>query len=134
MAARAAHDMARLSRLLLFCLLIPASLAAQASTPADAERLFIRGVEMQRAGDVIGAIDAYKTALAMDPTRVDALSNLGAAYVHLGQFEDAIARYNAALQIDPNNAAVRLNLALAYYKSARPTEAIQPLKTIIPAR
>jgi Flp pilus assembly protein TadD len=84
MAARAAHDMARLSRLLLFCLLIPASLAAQASTPADAERLFIRGVEMQRAGDVIGAIDAYKTALAMDPTRVDALSNLGAAYVHLG--------------------------------------------------
>jgi tetratricopeptide (TPR) repeat protein len=51
--------------------------------------------------------------------------------VHLGQFEDAIARYNAALQIDPNNAAVRLNLALAYYKSARPTEAIQPLKMVI---
>ena len=89
MAARAAHDMARLSRLLLFCLLIPASLAAQASTPADAERLFMRGVEMQRAGDVIGAIDAYKSALAMDPTRVDALSNLGAAYVKLGQYDDA---------------------------------------------
>ena len=50
---------------------------------------------------------------------------------HLGQFADAIARYNAALQIDPNNASVRLNLALAYYKSARPAEAIQPLKMVI---
>ena len=124
--------MARLPRfLLLFCLLVPGSLAAQTPAPSDFDRIFMRGVEMQQSGDYIGAIDAYKSALAIDPTRVDALSNLGAAYVHLGQFEDAIARYNAALQIDPNNVAVRLNLALAYYKSARPLDAIQPLKMVI---
>jgi tetratricopeptide (TPR) repeat protein len=123
--------MARLPRFLLLCLLIPGPLAAQTSSSPDSERLFIRGMELQKGGDVIGAIDAYKTALAIDPTRVDALSNLGAAYVHLGQFDEAIARYNAALQIDPSNATVRLNLALAYYKSGRPNEAIQPLKMVV---
>jgi len=130
-AARAAPDMARLSRFILLCLLVPRLLAAQTSSSTDFDRLFIRGLELQRTGDVIGAIDAYKTALAIDPTRVDALSNLGAAYVHLGQFDEAIERYNAALQVDPNNATVRMNLALAYYKSARPVQAIQPLKIVI---
>ena len=88
---------------------------------------------MQKAGDFVGAIDTYKAALTIDPSGVDALSNLGAAYVHLGQFEDAIAQYKAALAIDPGNVTVRMNLALAYYKSARPNEAIGPLKTVIAA-
>jgi tetratricopeptide (TPR) repeat protein len=125
--------MARLPRfLLLFYLLAPgSSLSAQAPAASDADRLLVRGVELQKVGDLIGAIDAYKSVLAIDPARVDALSNLGAAYVRLGQFDEGIARYNAALQVDPTNAAVRLNLALAYYKSARPSEAIQPLKMVI---
>lgn len=121
------------------CVLLLALLPAQpllAQSPADTEtfdRTFTRALEMQKAGDYVGAIETYKAALTIDPKRVDALSNLGAAYVHIGQFEDAIAQYNTALAIDPGNATVRMNLALAYYKSARPNEAVEPLKAVVAA-
>jgi tetratricopeptide (TPR) repeat protein len=114
----------------LVLLVLPFPLFGQSRTE-DFDRVFVRALEMQKAGDLIGAIDAYKTALSIDATRVDALSNLGAAYVHLGQFDDAIAQYDAALKIEPSNATVRLNLALAYYKSGRPNEAIRPLKIVV---
>jgi tetratricopeptide (TPR) repeat protein len=115
-----------------FALLLQATSAfAQGQTAKDADRLFARGLELHQAGDILGAIDAYKAALAIAPTRPDALSNLGAAYVRLGQFDDAIKQYEAALQADALNHAVRLNLALAYYKSARPNDAIPHLKRVI---
>jgi len=122
--------MVRVCLFALALLVLPFPLSGQ-SRIEDFDRVFLRGLEMQKAGDYIGAIDAYKTALAIDATRVDALSNLGAAYVHLGQFDDAIAQYDAALKLDPTNATVRLNLALAYYKSGRPNEAIKPLKIVV---
>jgi tetratricopeptide (TPR) repeat protein len=126
--------MARMICALLFALLPAQPLVAQ--PPPDAasfDRTFSRALEMQKAGDYVGAIETYKAALTIDPKRVDALSNLGAAYVHLGQFEEAIAQYKTALAIDPSNATVRMNLALAYYKSARPNEAIEPLKVVVAA-
>ena len=123
--------MVRVRFLAALCLLVlPFPLIGQSSAD-DFDRVFLRALEMQKAGDLIGAIDAYKTALSIDATRADALSNLGAAYVHLGQFDDAIAQYDAALKIEPSNATVRLNLALAYYKSGRPNEAIRPLKIVV---
>lgn len=107
--------------------------AAQTASPQDFERHFTRAVQLQQAGDLLGAIDGYKAALAIDPDRVDARSNLGAAYVRLGQFDDGIREYEAALQADQTNAAVRLNLALAYYKSARPAQAIPQLRRVVSA-
>ena len=112
-------------------LLQAASTFAQAQNGPAADRLLARGLELHQAGDILGAIDAYKAALAIVPNRPDALSNLGAAYVRLGQFDEAIKQYEAALQADALNNAVRLNLALAYYKSARPNEAIPHLKRVI---
>lgn len=106
---------------------------SQVQTP-DAEgfeRLFARALELHQSGDILGAIDTYKAALAIIPDRADALSNLGAAYVKLGQYDDAIAQYEAALKADQMNNAVRLNLALAYYKSARPNQAIPQLKRVV---
>ena len=112
-----------------FALLLPAtSVFAQAQSAPDADRLLARGLELHQAGDILGAIDAYKAVLAIAPARADALSNLGAAYVRLGQYDEAIKQYEAALQRDALNNAVRLNLALAYYKSARPNDAIPQLK------
>ena len=107
--------------------------AAQSQRAQDFERLFVRALDLQRAGDIIGAIDNYKAALEILPDRVDALSNLGAAYVQLGQYDKAIAQYQAALKADPINRAVRLNLGLAYYKSAQFDEAIPQLKRVLAA-
>jgi tetratricopeptide (TPR) repeat protein len=107
------------------------------ATPARAQdvqsfdSLFARALEMQQAGDVLGAIEAYKAALTASPGRADALSNLGAAYVKLGQYDDAVQQYDAALKADPMSTAIRINLALAYYKSARPGLAIPQLKRVV---
>ena len=126
--------MARLTSLLVVFLLTVHPLFGQSPNDGDAfDRSFSRALELQKAGDFVGAIESYKMALTIDPKRVDAMSNLGAAYVHLGQFDDAIAQYDAALEIDPANATVRLNLALAYYKSGRPNDAIEPLKSVVVA-
>ena len=123
--------MRRLLAIPLVLLLAAASGRAQGQAAQDFERLFARGLELQQAGDILGAIDAYKSALTILPDRADARSNLGAAYVRLGQYDEAIAQYEAALKADALNNAVRLNLALAYYKSARPNEAIPQLKRVI---
>src|SRR5437867_7082946 len=112
-------------------LLVLIAAPARAQNAQDFERLFVRALELQQAGDVLGAIDTYKAALAIIPDRADALSNLGAAYVRLGQYDDGIVQYEAALKADPTNTAVRLNLALAYYKSARPNQAIPQLKRVM---
>jgi tetratricopeptide (TPR) repeat protein len=106
-------------------------LRASAQEPADFDRLLARAIELHQAGDVLGAIESYKAALAIQPDRADALSNLGAAYVRLGQYDDAIRQYETALKADSANNAIRLNLALAYYKSARPALAIPQLRRVI---
>ena len=127
--------MSRFSLVSLLFLLgfAPIGMAARAGAQEapDFERLFARALELQQAGDVLGAIESYKAALTISPDRGDALSNLGAAYARLGQYEEAIERYEAALTLDPLSHAVRLNLALAYYKSARPQPAIPQLKRVV---
>jgi len=120
---------------LLFFLLVLADsrLAAQQPKAQSFEQLFTRAVELQQAGDLLGAIDTYKAALTIVPGNADALSNLGAAYVRLGQYAEAIAQYEAALKTEPLNHVVRLNLALAFYKSARPNDAIPQLRRVLAA-
>jgi len=127
--------MVRFSIVPLLLILLSAQAFAQPAKPAQTEqdfaRLFDRALELQQAGDLLGAVETYKAALALSPDRVDALSNLGAAYVRLGQYDDGIRQYEAALKSDPSNGTVRLNLALAYYKSARPLDAIPQLKRVV---
>ncbi len=117
------------SGLLLLPLLLarPAALPAQPSPPT-AEESFARGVQLHQAGDILGAIEAYRDALEKEPQRVDARSNLGAAYVRLGRYEDAVREYRRALAVEPEQAAVRFNFALALYKTGLVAEAAQELE------
>jgi tetratricopeptide (TPR) repeat protein len=125
--------MARFQIFLLPLIVMLASALATAQTqgPATYEQLFNRALELQQAGDTLGAIETYKAALGLAPNSADALTNLGAAYGRLGQFDDAIVQYETALKLDPASSTARLNLALAYYKSARPAKAIPQLKQVV---
>jgi tetratricopeptide (TPR) repeat protein len=117
------------TRGLSLALVLSSRAFAQAGPPTPDE-FFARGVEQHRGGDVLGAIESYRAALEQEPKRIDARSNLGAAYVRLGRYEDAVREYRLALETDPQQAAVRFNLALALYKAARIEEAAVELQQV----
>jgi tetratricopeptide (TPR) repeat protein len=115
--------------------LAPAGVAATTAEDVQAQaRVFARAMELHRAGDVLGAIDAYEEFLQLQPGNVEALSNLGAAYARLGKYTDAIAQYRSALAAQGGHAAVRFNLAVALYKSAQISEAAQELARVVAAQ
>jgi tetratricopeptide (TPR) repeat protein len=97
----------------------------------DPDVLFARGVALHQAGDILGAIEAYQGALEVDPSRVDAGSNLGAAFVRLGRYAEAIESYKAVLERAPDQMQVRFNLALALYKANRISEAADELEKVV---
>ncbi|HEY3138371.1 MAG TPA: tetratricopeptide repeat protein [Blastocatellia bacterium] len=105
--------------------------AAAQSQPSNVDRIFARAVALHQAGDIEGAIHEYQTLLAVNPNRVDARSNLGAAYARLGRYQDAIEQYKSALALDERNSTIRFNLALAFYKAAYITDAAAEFSRIV---
>lgn len=108
-------------------------LSAWAQQPPDAEALFARGIELHQSGDILGAIEAYKAALAKEPDRIDARSNLGAAYARLGRYADAATQYRSVLEREPAQNQVRFNLGLALYKAEDVVAAATELKRVVDA-
>lgn len=126
--------MARLPLLLLLAVAAGPAAAQTHDTSVpkrmSAEEFFAKGIQLHQAGDILGAIEAYLDALAQEPDRIDARSNLGAAYVRLGRYEDAVREYRRALQAQPHP-GVRFNLALALHKSAQVAEAAVELQRVL---
>jgi tetratricopeptide (TPR) repeat protein len=127
--------MCRLSAatLILACAFLIRGVSGQVQSDA-ADRAFARAIQLHQAGDIEGAIREYQVALAINPNRIDARSNLGAAYARLGHYEEAIREYKWALLLDNQNATIRFNLALAYYKAAYISEAAEELNRVILAQ
>jgi tetratricopeptide (TPR) repeat protein len=121
-------------RLLLALCLVNAALSQQTLPQPAHDQLLRRAVELHQAGDIPGAIAAYREFLKVEPRggmTVMALSNLGAALSRSGQYELAIAEYQKALKLDSRNLPIRLNLALAYYKTSQISEAAEELESVI---
>jgi len=116
---------------------VVAALAAVLSGPAlhaqalDAEALLARAVALHQSGDTVGAIENYEAALEKDPSRLEARSNLGAAYAQLGRYAEAIKNYQSVLEQRPDQHQVRFNLALAFYKASRVPEAAAELERVV---
>jgi len=121
--------------LLMFAavLLLPSRGPAQ-TTGKDPDQLFAKAVTLHQSGDILGAIQYYEAVLDRQPDRVEARSNLGAAYMKLGRYEDAIAQYRKALTARPDLANVRLNLGLVFYKSDRIDEAALEFEQVLKAQ
>ena len=68
---------------------------------------------LQSRGRLEEAARAYEAALALDPSRVETLNNLGSALATLGRHEEAIVHYQRALAIRPDLAEVHNNLGKA---------------------
>lgn len=102
---------------LLSVALLGVAVVAAAPPAEDARALLARALALHQAGDLEGAITAYRESLRLGPT-AEAGSNLGAALAALGRYQEAIEAYRAALAVAPADGRIRYNLALAYYKSA----------------
>lgn len=101
----------------------PAAPAPAQSASQDVDQMLGRALEMQKAGDLLGAVQAYEVVLQSQPDRGDVRSNLGAAYIALGRFDEGMKEYKAAIASDPNNPMYHFNLGLAYYKAGNHEEA-----------
>src|SRR6476619_2265662 len=119
--------------ILLYSLVLLLSQSPPQDPAHEFDKLMTQAVQLHQAGDLIGAIDAYKAALDIDPKQPGARSNLGAAYAKLGKYDEAIDQYRQALAIDAANPSIRLNLALAYYKAARLPEATEGFQAVLAA-
>jgi tetratricopeptide (TPR) repeat protein len=113
------------------CVVVACAARVLGQALPDADALFESAVLRHRAGDVVGAIEFYEASLEKDPTRVDARSNLGAAYAGLGRYDEAVKQYREVLGRVPEQVQVRFNLALALYKSARIGEAAPELEQVV---
>ncbi len=82
-------------------------------------------------GKLDAAIGAYKTALALKPTQVEALNNLGSAYAQKGQFDAAIESFQAALALKPNYTRAQGNLGSVYVKQGRLDTALSVYQTAL---
>lgn len=115
---------------LLGTLAVLSSPAAMQAQSLDADALFARAIALHQTGDTLGAIENYQAVLEKDPGRVEARSNLGAAFAQLGRYAEAILNYQKVLEVKPDQHKVRFNLALAFYKASRLSEAVTELERV----
>jgi len=106
-----------------FCFCVILTFFASTLFAQQPDAILQHAISLHQAGDLDGAIKAYRDYLAVEPDSLQARSNLGAALARAGRYEEAIAEYNAGLQKSPDNPALLMNLGLAYYKMGRHAEA-----------
>lgn len=114
--------------------------AKVASIPRDeaesrtALEWFERGCQLDAdAGTLPEAIDAYRRALALDPTLADAHCNLGTAHYNRSERDLARSAYEAALREDPGHREANFNLANLLEEAGRREAAVHHYKRTLAA-
>jgi len=66
-----------------------------------------QGADLEKAGNLRGALEKYRAALALYPDHVGIRVNVAAALLRLGQRSGGISELREALRRDPGNTAVK---------------------------
>jgi tetratricopeptide (TPR) repeat protein len=82
------------------------------------------GVFQLTTGDLIGALESFRTAVLLSPDNTRALDNLGIAFQQLGRHEEAIAEYRRSIAVRPTASALS-NLGTCLFVLGRYGEAVQ---------
>jgi Flp pilus assembly protein TadD len=101
--------------------------------PRDFQANLNLGAVMLSRLNTQGALTVLRTAVAVQPSSVEAHSMLGLALDRLGIAGDAAKEYQAALKLKPDYAPARLNLANSQIKAGRLDEAIENLHQLLAA-
>jgi Flp pilus assembly protein TadD len=96
--------------------------------PSEAERRFREGLARTRAGELEGAVAAYREALTLEPSHIRARNNLAVLLDRAGDHEGAAGHLRRALELDPENSELLSNLGAALGSLGRFDEAEKELK------
>ncbi|MDY6953832.1 MAG: tetratricopeptide repeat protein [Thermodesulfobacteriota bacterium] len=85
-------------------------------TTFDAVSLNISADKLYQYGDIDGAIEEFKKALAVDPQNVNVLNSLGVCYGVQGKLDLAIEAFEGAIHLEPEDVMATFNLGLAHLR------------------
>jgi tetratricopeptide (TPR) repeat protein len=105
--------------------------SAVASLDLSANSRLRRSAEMERAGDLQGAVVETKKALEVDPSDVQAHINLIILYGKLGEAQESEAQFKQAVALNPNRADAYYNYGVLLFGSNRIPEAEQAFRRAI---
>lgn len=94
-------------------------------TPFDAVSLNISADKLYQYGDIEGAIEEFKKALAVDPENVNVHNSLGVCYGVQGESDLAIDAFEKAIRFDPTDVMATFNLGLAHIKQGDQEKALE---------
>ena len=108
-----------------------ADVPALTVSPEEVGARIKQAFEQHQAGDVLGAVAAYKAILKLVPSNFNALQLLGVAYQTLGDYEQSVRYLEAAIQVNPRFELAYNNLGLARQCQGKFPEAIAAFETAI---
>ncbi|MFO0825036.1 MAG: tetratricopeptide repeat protein [Gemmataceae bacterium] len=99
--------------------------------PTDPKAHSNLGIALREAGDVPGAITAFKEVIERDPQSAEAHFDLGNVMQSLGNIDAAIGSFEEAAFLSPETAVLHVHLAVVYLLRKRNEEAIAAAKEAI---
>jgi tetratricopeptide (TPR) repeat protein len=108
--------------LVLLALCLIPLVRADENTSADWLK---KGNAFRETGQYQEALEAYTTALSLDPSNIEAWSNKGNTLYHLARYDEALDAVNRALLINPDYPFALNNKGLVLQKLNRTQEALE---------
>jgi len=89
------------------------------------------GVAYRRAGRLSEAIQAYQSALSLDPENPVVMKNLGDVFYLKKEYSRAVEMYQKALRPNPRFQEAHYSLGLAYYQLRKYQEALGEFEIVL---
>ncbi len=89
---------------------------------------FNRGVDYQKRGNALKAIEEYEYVLRLEPNNAEAHNNLGLIYKGQGHLDKALEHFQLVMALSPGMDEVHNNLGVLYYLRGDQEEAVQEYK------
>jgi len=104
------------------------SIPATVGTFLAAESHYLKANRAIIAGDLPGAIQSYKDALAVDPNYADALGDCGSALALEQDWQGAAQMFERAIQVRPDDSLCHTNYARVLMELGKPDQARKELE------
>ena len=82
---------------------------------------------LARRGDLEGAVQRYRVALAIDPYEAETQNNMGIACFKTNRIDEAISHFELAIRLNPDFGNAYYNLGIALGKKGQTQEAMEAM-------